>query len=145
MELIDPSLLEIPIEIPHAFRPTLAANRHILPKFGAAVVKAIKDSFEHPDTRMREPTRQSVKDRVELAYEALRVMYFEEKVSLTQSLDILSGTLIDTLRAGVTIGMLTDGRGKGPQSKRWGIANSAATSEVDDASDLNADGEQNGG
>lgn len=135
--LITPDLLEFNLEIPAPLRPILDANRHLIKRFHAAVLNAVKESLEHPDTRMRKVTQREVLSRAKLCYAAVHILYFEEKVSLIQSMDLLSGVLIDTLRNGYTAGELTDGRGQTDQRHRWGVAGSQSEVVADMATDLN--------
>ena len=130
--IIDPSLQDIRIEIPRGLRTPLHANRRLLPRFAAAVVDAVKASLEHPDTKMRsDVTAREVRRRTELCYEALYILYWEEKVSLIQALDILENVLIDTLRMDYGTGMVTDGRGRTPQARRWGLKGRDEVCEAD--------------
>jgi hypothetical protein len=114
--LIDPSLLDMEISIPAKLRPTLEANRHLIGRVVSALQQAIQASFSHPDTRMRNITQQEVKSRVNLCYEALEVMYFEEKLSLIRCCDMLPTVLVDTLRMQYGVGDVTDG----VTPDRWG-------------------------
>lgn len=136
--IINPTLIDIQIEIPQMLWAPLVANTHLIPRFYGAIQGAVQASFNHPDTKMRgDITQQEIKDRVNLCYEAIKIMYYEEKISLIQALDILSGVLIDTLRAAYNTGAMTDGRGCTDQARRWGLAGHEEVCEVDDSSNLN--------
>lgn len=137
--LINPDLLDIKISIPSALRAVFAANRRHIPKFGKAVVEAVKSSLEHSDTALRSLTSREVKRRVELCYEAFRIMHLEEKISLLQAFDILPAVLLDTLRMGYGVGDVTDGRGAGPQGRRWGVPGNEEVCEANLRSDVTED------
>jgi len=140
--LINPELLDIEITVPAALRQPLSANRHLMPRFAKSVVAAVQQSLEHPDTKMRGAvTQREVKGRMELAYEAIRIMYYDEKVSLIQAFDILSDVLIDAIRMGQGSGDVTDGRGQTAQARRWGVRNSEERCVTDAGSNLNVDTE----
>jgi hypothetical protein len=117
--IINPNLLEIEVNVPGALRPALEANKHLMPKFVTSISRAVQASFEHPDTRLRgDIKRDEVQLRVGLCYEALRQMYFEEKMSLIHSLDILPQVIIDALRMGqASPGDLVSGYG----GNAWGV------------------------
>ena len=133
--LIDTALMNIEVEVPLVLRPVFAANRHLLPRFARVVSEAVQKSFEHPDTRLKgEIRREEVKLRVNLCYEALRQMYYEEKISIIHALDILPQTIIDALRMGAKEpGDLIDGRG----GNRWGVPGSVPLIGESDGNDLN--------
>ena len=135
--IIDPSLLNININVPKELQETFAANKHMLPKFARVMQTTIQKSFEHSDTRLRGDIRQEeVKLRVALCYEALRQMYFEEKMSLNHSLDILEGVVIDALRMGAA----EPSSIVSPRSgNRWGVAAPDIQMEANFDEDLNKD------
>lgn len=134
--IVDPALLNIQIEVPPALRPVLAANRHLMPKFAAAVTRTVQASFEHPDTQLRGDIRAAeVRQRVHFCYEALRQMYYEEKMSLLHALDVLPKVLIDALRMGLANPhALIEGSG----GNSWGVAHAPSVPMTPDGSDLNA-------
>ena len=125
--LIDPNMLAMEFIVPDALKPSFSANRHLIPRFAEQVQKALQQSFEHPDTRLKgDITQHEVKLRINLCYEAMIAMHMDEKLSLIQSLDILPGVIIDALRMGIAnANHLVDG--KGHEKKRW----SAPAKETD--------------
>ena len=135
--IVDPSLLNIEVEVPPALRPVLAANRHLMPKFAMGVTRSVQASFEHPDTRLRGEIRQSeVRQRVHFCYEALRQMYYEEKLSLLHALDILPQVLVDALRMGQgSLSELIEGQ----HGNSWGVAHAPSMTMTSDGADLNAE------
>jgi hypothetical protein len=135
--LINPQLLDIEIVVPEQLRPTMRANRHLIPKFTQQITAALQMSFSHPDTRMRNPTRREVQRRVQLCYEAVLACYFDEKVSLIQTLDILPSVLLDTLRMELGVGDATDGRGSSGNAHRYGVEHTEALSVADMSRDIN--------
>lgn len=124
------------INVPPVLQDTLEINRHLMPKFVTQIQKAVQGSLEHPDTRLRGDVRESeIKLRVNLCYEAIRQMYFEEKLSLIHALDILPDVIIDAIRMG-------DGHPgeevAGPDGNRWSVPDEERAALVTDGYDLNA-------
>lgn len=132
--LLNPHLQGLEINVPQHLQEVLGMNRHLLPKFAGQIQKAVQESFEHPDTRLRGEVRENeVKLRVNLCYEAIRQMYFEENLSLIHALDILPSVIIDAIRMGA--GVPTDIAG--PNGNRWSIPDDEPITLVEDGGDLN--------
>jgi len=112
--LIDPSLLDVEIVVPPQLVEVLQFNRRLIPKYVPAIREAVQQSFNHVDTRMKgEVTRREVQLRVNMCQEALKMMYYEEKMLLTQAFDILPGVLIDAIRAGMGVDLVAETRRQG--------------------------------
>lgn len=135
MPLLNPQLQGLEIAVPPELQETLQVNRHLMPKFVTAIQKAVQDSFEHPDTRMRGDVRaDEVKLRVNLCYEAVRQMYFEEQISLIHALDILPEVIIDAIR----MGNEQTGVATGVPNHRWNVDDHECPALVVEDNDMNA-------
>lgn len=104
----------VTMQIPSGIAKVLAFNRHLLPRFRAAIIKSVQASFEHPDTKMRAQTEKEVKFRVALCMEILSSAYHDHSLTLIHAMDILQKTLIDTLRMGAKPDMTDHGA-------RWSV------------------------
>ena len=112
--LIDPSLLDVEIIVPSQLVEVLQFNRKLIPKYVPAIREAVQQSFNHAETRLKgEVTRREVQLRVNMCQEALKMMYYEEKMLLTQAFDILPGVLIDAIRAGMGVDIIAETRRQG--------------------------------
>lgn len=135
--IIDPNLVNIEVVVPDVLKPVLESNRHLIPKFHAAIGNAVRTSFEHPDTRVRgDISRSEVQLRVGMCVQAVVMMYFEEKLSLIHCFDILTNVLIDAIRAGYA----ADAEETGADPRRWGTPAPMEVVEVADE-DILAEGD----
>lgn len=124
---------DVETEVPAVLREVLDANHHLKSYFAAAVSNALKQSLEHPDTKMRTLTVNEIRRRAALAYEAMIAMYFEEKMALIRACDMLPAVLLDALRMDYGAGDITDGKG---ERKRWGVQGSEQVCEADMGTDV---------
>ena len=137
--LINPGMPELEVTVPKEMQEVLEVNPHLQAKYVTSIANAVMQTLEHPETKMRELRYDEVKWRVELANEAIRVMYFEEKLSLIHCLDKVGVVLLDTLRGGYASGDVTDGRGSGANARVYGVEEKQPVIMTEgDISDLNA-------
>ena len=87
-------------DISNKLKQVLEANPHLQNAFSSSVAKAVEFSLSHQDTKPRTPTQQILNERMSISMQAIEIMYFDEKMSLTQSLDILPQVLVDTIKMG---------------------------------------------
>lgn len=143
--LLDPEQLRLGISIPdwfvQGFTPVLRANPKYRQRLVPAIVAAVQHSFNDSDTRMRStPSADEIRRRFNAACGLLIKMYFERKLSLSQSLDILPGTLVDMIKFGQSA---SDAASRGTQG-RWQPTGVDTTQMQQAEGDLLADGDVDG-
>jgi hypothetical protein len=141
VHLINPESIKRAFEVPDWFRDgfheTLEANPKFKPKILPAIVTAVEASFNHRDTKMRgEIPVGEIRRRIGVSCGLVVKMYFERKMSLSQTFDLLPGVLIDMLRMGSETSAIIL-----PQQGRWAVDSAPAELAVSD-DDLNTEKEE---
>lgn len=132
--LIDPNVTnDIQVEIPQAIVRILEANRHLITFFNEGVAYAVQYSFGHPHTKLRGDIRMSeVKFRYNMVYEAVRQMYYDQRMSLQHCVEIAPKVLVDALKMGARPEEL----GAQQNPHRWGVDLPKAMVVDEDAGDI---------
>lgn len=109
------------IEMPAALKEDFSYNSHLEPVFYTAVGRALNETFAHPETKMREPTEQAIKERIKLCYDTVIVLRYDLKYSLRKALDLLPKFVLRAMLEGKKPADLFE---KDAQGNMWGRGDS---------------------
>ena len=85
---------------PRALQEDLAVNQHMIPRYKAAVQRALETSFACPETAVRMMSASVLSERVELCHNFIVLMRRQKGWTLRKCFDILPEALVGALAAG---------------------------------------------
>lgn len=108
------------IEIPAALKEDFEYNKHLEPLCYQAVSKTLNATFSHPETKMREITRDELKRRIRLCYDTIVVLRHDLSYSLRKCLDLLPKFVLQAMIENVNPADLFERDARG---NAWGRGN----------------------